>query len=62
MTFDVTGYAITQLILNDALGAIVAIYGDEGLSKVVEHMKQAAKSRQSNAEMDALESMFEARN
>ena len=49
---------IAKLIAIDLLNAVQAIFGDEGLDKVVRHMKAANRAREDNNEIDALEKTF----
>ena len=49
---------IAKLIATDLLNAVEALYGEEGLRRVVDHAKAENRSRQSNEDMDALEKAF----
>jgi hypothetical protein len=44
--------------LCDVLNAIEHLFGQEGLDKVVAHVKLANKARESNDEIDKLEALF----
>jgi hypothetical protein len=51
-------FQLRERIAKDALDAVIAIYGDEGLRKVVAHMKRIEDSRETNVEIDELERLF----
>lgn len=55
---EVTDYEVIHTMLKDAFIAVHAIYGDEGLLKVSEHMKLAARTREQNAYIDELEKIL----
>ena len=49
---------IAKLITMDVLNAVGAIFGEEGLAKVVDHARRENRTREDNAEIDALEEIF----
>ena len=46
---------LLNTMLNDALTAVEALYGEEGLIAVTRNMKMAARARDRNAEIGAIE-------
>ena len=51
-------YELIHMMLKDAFVAVQAIYGDEGLLKVAEHMKLAARIREQNDYLDEIEKIL----
>lgn len=50
---------LVEQMLKDLLDAVSYFYGQEGLCKVVDHMKRINRARENNAEIDALAATFE---
>jgi hypothetical protein len=46
---------LLQLMLNDALDSVKALYGEDGLQKVINHMRLTNRTRESNSEIDKFE-------
>ena len=55
---DGTRAHLLQMMLNDALDSVQAIYGDEGLKKVVGHMATANRARESSVQIDEIEKLL----
>lgn len=53
-----TNAHLLRIMLDDALDSVLAIYGDEGLQKVIANMGAAHRAREHNAEIDRLEKQF----